>query len=109
MEESKTWNLIYFIQQLTINVTISQEVVWFKVGSFSTSQKEADTRMFLHVKHSLQYSQENFIIINCPDMDVFILSLMVSEKIVVNIHFKTGNNNKTNDSPSIMKKAFYLI
>ena len=32
--------------------------------------------------------------INSPDTDVFIISLMVSEKINANINFKTGNKNK---------------
>ena len=35
--------------------------------------------MFLYVKHSLQYFQENFVF-NNPDTDVFILLLMVSKK-----------------------------
>ena len=64
-----------------------------KVGSLPESQEEADTRMFLHGKHNLQYSQENFTI-SSPNTAVFILLLIVSEKIVVNIHFKTGNKNK---------------
>ena len=63
-----------------------------KVTSFSTSQEEADTRMFLHSQYALNTLQGN-IVINSPDTDVFI-SLMVSEKIIANINFKTSTKNK---------------
>ena len=61
-----------------------------KVSSLSTSQEEADTRMFLHAQCALNHLQGN-IIINSPDTDVFIISLMVSENINANVNFKTGN------------------
>ena len=64
-----------------------------EVSSLSTSQEEADTWMFLHVQYALNHLQGN-IIINSPDTDVFIISLMVSEKINANINFKTSNENK---------------
>ena len=64
-----------------------------EVSSLSISQEEADTRMFLHVQYALNHLQGN-IIINCPDTDVFIISLMALEKINANINFKTGNKNK---------------
>ena len=64
-----------------------------EVSSLPISQEEADTRMFLHVQYALNHLQGN-IIINSPDTDVFIISLMVSEKINANISFKTGNKNK---------------
>ena len=64
-----------------------------EVSRLSTSQEEADTQMFLHVQYALNHLQGN-IIINSPDTDVFIISLMVSEKINANISFKTGNKNK---------------
>ena len=64
-----------------------------EVSSLSTSQEETDTRMFLHPQYALNHLQGN-IIINSPDTDVFIISLMVSEKINANISFKTGNKNK---------------
>ena len=56
-----------------------------EVSSLSTSQEEADTRMILHAGN---------IVINSPDTDVFVIYLMVSEKIDANINFKTGNKNK---------------
>ena len=61
-----------------------------RLGRLSLSQEEADTRMFLLVKRSLQYFQENFII-SSPDAHVFLLLLMISENIFVKIPFKTGN------------------
>ena len=64
-----------------------------EVSSLSTSQEEADTRMFLHARYALNQLQGN-IVINSPDTDVFVISLMVSEKINANINFKTGNKNK---------------
>ena len=64
-----------------------------EVSSLSTSQEEADTRMFLHVQYALNHLQGN-IIINSPDTDVFIISLMVSEKINANINLKTSNKYK---------------
>ena len=64
-----------------------------EVSSLSISQEEADTRMFLHVQYALNHLQGN-IIINSPDTDVFIISLMALEKINANINFKTGNKNK---------------
>ena len=64
-----------------------------EVSSLSTSQEEADTRMFLHAQYALNQVQGN-IVINSPDTDVFVISLMVSEKIDANINFKTGNKNK---------------
>ena len=63
-----------------------------KVTSFSTSQEEADTQMFLHSQYALNTLQGH-IVINSPDTDVFI-SLMVSEKIIANINFKTSTKNK---------------
>ena len=63
-----------------------------EVSSLSTSQEEADTGVFLHAQYGLNHLQEN--IINSPDTDVFIISLMVSEKINQNINFKTGNKKK---------------
>ena len=50
-----------------------------EVSSSSTIQEEADTRMFLHAQYALNHLQGN-IIINSPDTDVFLISLMVSEK-----------------------------
>ena len=64
-----------------------------EVSSLSTSQEEAGTRLFLHAQYAVNHLQGN-IIINSPDIDVFIISLMVSEKINANINFKTGNKNK---------------
>ena len=64
-----------------------------EVSSLSTSQEETGSRMFLHPQYALNHLQGN-IIINSPDTDVFIISLMVSEKINANISFKTGNKNK---------------
>ena len=57
-----------------------------EVSRLSTSQEEADTQMFLHVQYALNHLQGN--IINSPDTDVFIISLMLSEKINANINFK---------------------
>ena len=62
-----------------------------EVSSFSTSQEEVVTRMFLHVQYVLNNLQGN--IINSSDTDVFI-SLMVSEKINANINSKISNQNK---------------
>ena len=64
-----------------------------EVSSLSTSQEKPDTRMFLPAQYALNHLHRN-IIINSPDTDVFIISLMVSEKINANINFKTGNKNK---------------
>ena len=64
-----------------------------EVSSLSTSQEEADTRMFLHGQYGLNHLQGNKEI-NSPDTDVFIISLMVSEKNNQNINFKTGNKKK---------------
>ena len=64
-----------------------------EVSSLSTSQEEAGTRLFLHAQYAVNHLQGN-IIINSPDIDVFIISLMVSEKINANINFKTGKKNK---------------
>ena len=64
-----------------------------EVSSSSTSQEEADTRMFLHVQYALNHLQGN-ITINSLDTDVSIISLMVSEKINAYINSKTGNKNK---------------
>ena len=50
-----------------------------KVSSLPTSQEEAGTQMFLHAQYALNHLQGN-IIINNPDTNVFIISLMVSEK-----------------------------
>ena len=61
-----------------------------EVSRLSTSQEEADTQMFLHVQYALNHLQGN-IIINSPDTDVFIISLMLSEKINANINFKKKN------------------
>ena len=58
-----------------------------EVSRLSTSQEEADTQMFLHVQYALNHLQGN-IIINSPDTDVFIISLMLSEKINANTNFK---------------------
>ena len=58
-----------------------------EVSRLSTSQEEADTQMILHVQYALNHLQRN-IIINSPDSDVFIISLMLSEKINANINFK---------------------
>ena len=49
--------------------------------------------MFLHAQYALNQLQGS-IVINSPDTDVFVISLMVSEKIDANINFKTGNKNK---------------
>ena len=62
-----------------------------EVSSFSTSQEEVVTRMFLHVQYALNNLQGN--IINSPDTDMFI-SLMVSEKVNANINSKISNQNK---------------
>ena len=64
-----------------------------EVSSLSTSQEEADTRMFLHALYAMNHLQGN-IFINSPDTDVFIISLMVSEKNNANINFKSSNKNK---------------
>ena len=64
-----------------------------EVSSLSTSQEEADTRMFLHGQYGPNHLQGNKEI-NSPDTDVFIISLMVSEKNNQNINFKTGNKKK---------------
>ena len=64
-----------------------------EVSRLSTPQEEADTRMFLHAQYVLNHVQGN-IIINSPDTDVFIISLIVSEKINANINFKIGNKDK---------------
>ena len=64
-----------------------------EVSSLSASQEEADTRMFLHAQCALNQLHGS-IVINNPDTDVFVISLMVSEKIDANINFKTGNKNK---------------
>ena len=64
-----------------------------EVSSLSTCQEEAGTWMFLHAQHAVNHLQGN-IIINSPDTDVFIISLMVSDKSNANIIFKTGNKNK---------------
>ena len=58
-----------------------------EVSRLSTSQEEADTQMILHVQYALNHLQGN-IIINSPDSDVFIISLMLSEKINANINLK---------------------
>ena len=52
-----------------------------EVSSLSTSQEEADTRMFLHAQYALNRLQGN-IIINSPDTDLFMILLMVSEKLM---------------------------
>ena len=64
-----------------------------EVSSLSTSQEEADTRMFLHAQYALNHLQGNSFI-SSPDTDVFIILLMISEKINTKINFKTGNKNK---------------
>ena len=64
-----------------------------EVSSLPTSQDEVDIRMFLHDQYALHHLQGN-ILINSPDTNVFIISLMVSEKINANINFKTDNKNK---------------
>ena len=56
----------------------------------STCQEEAGTQIFLHAEYALNQLQGN-IIINSPDTDVFIISLMVSKK---KYYFKTRNKNK---------------
>ena len=91
MTELKTLIQTYFTQLQVRNVISRVDMT--EVSSLSRPQEEADTRMFLHVQYALNPLQGN-IIINSPDTDVFIISLIVSEKINGNINFKTGNKNK---------------
>ena len=51
-----------------------------EVSSLSKSQEEADTRMFLHAQYALNHLQGN--IINSPNTDLFMILLMVSEKLM---------------------------
>ena len=90
MTELKTLIQTYFTQLQVRNVISRVDMT--EVSSLSRPQEEADTRMFLHVQYALNPLQGN-IIINSLDTDVFIISLIVSEKINGNINFKTGNKN----------------
>ena len=59
-----------------------------EIPALRSSHEEADTRLFLHLKHaSDNYSS---LIINADDTDVFILALNVCNKITSNIFIRRG-------------------
>ena len=63
------------------------------VDELTTTQEEADTRLFLHAAHGLRLGREKFII-HSPDTDVFVMSLPYSHHLDGSFYFKTGTKDK---------------
>ncbi len=65
-----------------------------EVGELLSIQEEADTRLFLHVKHAELNGYSNFVI-HSPDTDVFIMAVAFSSELESHLYFKTGTKNKS--------------
>ena len=65
-----------------------------QVASLSSTQEEADTRMFLHACHASRAGHKSVILVS-DDTDVLVLSLANSHKLTYDLFLKTGTNNRT--------------
>ena len=63
------------------------------VDELTTTQEEADTRLFLHAAHASRLGHDKFII-QSPDTDVFVMSLPYSHQLDGSFYFKTGTKDK---------------
>ena len=61
-----------------------------EVDTINSTQKEADTRMFLHATYAANSSAATDIIIVSPDTNVFIIGITLQSVIAAKLHFHTG-------------------
>ena len=66
-----------------------------QVHSLSSYQEETDTRLLLHCLHATQIAEhDQYIIVRSPDTGVFFLLLHYANRILQNLIFDTGEENK---------------
>ncbi|KAG1676717.1 hypothetical protein GQR58_014141 [Nymphon striatum] len=65
-----------------------------EVEELDSIQEEADTRLFLHVKHAEMNGYSN-VVIHSPDTDVYVMAVAFSAELHCHLYFKTGTGNKS--------------
>ena len=60
-----------------------------EVEELRSIQEEADTRIFLHVRHAEMNGYSN-VVIHSPDTDVYIMAVAFSAELHGHLYFKTG-------------------
>ncbi|XP_068222180.1 golgin subfamily A member 6-like protein 26 [Palaemon carinicauda] len=90
--------VIYFVNGrncAAITSTDGLQTETYEVEALQSSQKEADSRIILHLHHMASQVSEDFtIVIRSPDTDVFILLLKFAQVLKQTILFDTGVGDK---------------